>query len=237
MAERTADVAKVPEEKKRKEEAAQLWRNKTVRREIRAPARAVLSEMAPGIDGCMYCGNHKATDVEHYEPKSRRPLRTFCWFNYLLVCSECNSGVKGAKFPLDRLGQPALIDPTREDPFRHLRLVLPICAYVGLTERGQKTIDALKLNERQLPESRKDALDRIGTLLFGWTHAVAAGDERWRTGIVQGVREHPYADVVQALLREAEADDAEAYFREYRYLLPLLRDSQLKTELALPSPR
>ncbi|WP_406740241.1 hypothetical protein [Streptomyces atratus] len=234
MAERTQEIRNHPTQDERKAAAAELWGNSTVRKQIRTPAREVLSRMAPGIDGCMYCGNHKSTDVEHFEPKSRNPLRAFCWHNYLLVCSECNSAYKGSKYPLDRLYQPLLIDPTVDDPFDHLRLVLPHCDYAWLTIKGKHTRDVLRLNDRRLPEARRAALRDMGTLLRGWTMAYEQCDEEWKEGIVLGIREHPFADVCQALLRQAEDVDAEIYFREFAFLLPFLRDPDLRAALRLP---
>ena len=60
--------------------------------------------MAPGVQRCMYCLDSLGTDIDHFEPKSRRPLRTFCWHNHLLACSRCNSNYKREEYPCDGFG-------------------------------------------------------------------------------------------------------------------------------------
>lgn len=48
---------------------------------------SVLRQMAPGLERCMYCGDNQGTDIDHFEPLARNPLRTFDWLNHLLACS------------------------------------------------------------------------------------------------------------------------------------------------------
>lgn len=55
---------------------------------------------------CMYCGDNQGTDVDHFEPLSLAPLRTFDWPNHLLACSLCNSHYKRHLFPCDEDGRP-----------------------------------------------------------------------------------------------------------------------------------
>jgi hypothetical protein len=105
--------------------------------------------MAPGIEQCMYCGD-TGTEIDHFEPISRNPLRTFDWLNHLLACVNCNSRAKLAAFPIDAHGHPLLIDPTAEDPFDHLRLSLPFGRYEPLTDKGRTTIKVCSLNRPQL---------------------------------------------------------------------------------------
>lgn len=62
---------------KRKVKAANLWAHSTVRRHVREGLLATLAEMAPGHQRCMYCGDSQGTDIDHFEPKSLAPLRTF----------------------------------------------------------------------------------------------------------------------------------------------------------------
>ncbi|MFJ2779715.1 HNH endonuclease [Kitasatospora sp. NPDC087315] len=119
MAECTSEIVLAPEPETK---ARQLWKNTTVRRHVHAPLRDLLADMAAGRERCMYCGDNQATDIDHFEPIDRRPIRAFDWTNHLLACSLCNSHLKGAAFPLDEGGNPLLIDPTAEDPTPHLRL-------------------------------------------------------------------------------------------------------------------
>lgn len=121
----------------RKARAAKLWAHTTVRRRVRDGLLATLAGMAPGHQRCMYCGDSQGTDIDHFEPKSLAPLRTFEWFNHLLACAYCNSNQKRSSFPRSEAdGSPLLLDPTLQDPLEHLRLVLPVCTYKGLTPQG-----------------------------------------------------------------------------------------------------
>ncbi|MFE7622378.1 hypothetical protein [Streptomyces sp. NPDC057509] len=79
----------------RKAKAADLWAHTTVRRRVRGGLLATLADMAPGHQRCMYCGDSQGTDIDHFEPKSLAPLRTFEWFNHLLACAYCNSNRSG----------------------------------------------------------------------------------------------------------------------------------------------
>ena len=81
-------------------EARRLWALASTRSHVCGPLRAVLRAMAPGDEQCMYCGEI-GTDIEHFEPVARNPLRTFDWLNHLLACSTCNSH-KRDQFPSAR---------------------------------------------------------------------------------------------------------------------------------------
>ena len=64
--------------------ARAAWRSAdTERRGV----RFYLEKMAPGVQRCMYCGDNLGTDIDHFEPISRAPIRTFEWLNHLLACS------------------------------------------------------------------------------------------------------------------------------------------------------
>lgn len=86
-------------ESDRKATAIGLWGRFAVRRRVRPGVLAALTGMAPGHQRCMYCGDSQGTDIDHFEPKSQAPLRTFDWTNYLLACSYCNSNQKRDLFP------------------------------------------------------------------------------------------------------------------------------------------
>jgi 5-methylcytosine-specific restriction endonuclease McrA len=120
------------EDAKRAAEAPRIWRLASTRAHVHVPLDDILRQMAPGLGQCMYCGE-TGTGIDHFEPVSRNPLRTFDWLNHLLACATCNSQAKGDAFPADAHGQPLLIDPTAEDPFDHLRLSLPFGRYEPLT--------------------------------------------------------------------------------------------------------
>ena len=102
----------------------------------RRGVRTYLEKMAPGVQRCMYCGDNLGTDIDHFEPVSSAPMRTFDWLNHLLACSFCNSNQKRGSYPCDPAGKALLIDPTSEDPSRHLSLTLSNGEYRALTPQG-----------------------------------------------------------------------------------------------------
>jgi uncharacterized protein (TIGR02646 family) len=158
----------------RQREADELDRiarlNTTARWEEHRPAmntngvRESLETMAGPRRRCMFCGDSKATDIEHFRPKMRYPEHMFHWDNFLLVCWPCNRR-KGTKFPCDPAGAPLLIDPTREDPWDHLFFVAatgqvvprPDAATGQESPRGVATTDprTLPLNDESITEARR----------------------------------------------------------------------------------
>lgn len=153
------------------------------------PVRATLTKMCRGARRCMYCEDAPADEVEHFRPKDLFPERVFDWSNYLYSCGLCNGpknnkwgilprrgsvvsevararGAGVAVVPPPR-GQPALIDPGREDPLRFLIMdlagtfvLLPIPALVPRDRaRAEYTIEVLDLNKDFLLESRESALE------------------------------------------------------------------------------
>lgn len=99
-------------------DVAATWRNAR-RTSLLGRVHASLCRMAGARERCMYCLDSLGTDIEHFWPKSPYPGRMFQWPNLLLGCAECGRR-KGARFPLGDDGQPALLDPTQDDPWRHL---------------------------------------------------------------------------------------------------------------------
>ncbi len=93
---------------------------KTARR-TRTLARVaqVLASMSGRRQRCMFCGDSRSTDIEHFWPKTRYRQRVFRWPNMLWICAGCNRQ-KGDQFPLDGSRRPLLIDPTTEDPWDFL---------------------------------------------------------------------------------------------------------------------
>ncbi|GIF06731.1 HNH endonuclease family protein [Actinoplanes siamensis] len=96
---------------------------------------------------CMYCHESRGTDVDHYEPIKRRPLRAFDWHNHLLACSCCNQQAKQEIFPVDPAGRPLLLDPAADDSADHMTLA-STGEFIDLTPRGAETIAVLGLNRR-----------------------------------------------------------------------------------------
>jgi len=208
-------------------EARRLWRNGATRAEVHAPLLRILNGMAPGVERCMYCGDGQGSDVDHFEPLVRQPLRAFDWLNHLLACAICNSHYKRERFPEDGDGNPLLIDPTIEDPLDHIRLTLATGTYAPLTTKGEISIDVFQLNRRQLVEGRLVAWVSIAELLRTWLSA----DERQRARTLWVVKRQPFADVSHAMMRRATAPGATVVFAEVPGLLEALRDDSLRREL------
>lgn len=79
----------------------------------------ILALMSGKRQRCMFCGDSRSTDIEHFWPKSRYRPRVFHWDNLLWICAGCNRH-KGDWFHLDKRRRPLLIDPTAEDPWDFL---------------------------------------------------------------------------------------------------------------------
>lgn len=136
------------------QDARHAWKAaRTEQREIRQR----LEVMALGVRRCMYCGDNLGTDIDHFDPIHRTPLRTFDWLNHLLACSFCNSNQKRDRYPCDNAGQCLLVDPTREDPSDHIRLVLSTGEYRELSDKGSATIRTFGLNRADLIRGRLNA--------------------------------------------------------------------------------
>ncbi|WP_184754233.1 HNH endonuclease [Streptosporangium album] len=127
---------------------------------VRVRLAGHLNAMATGIRRCMYCGDGLGTDIDHFEPLAEAPLRAFDWPNHLLACSHCNSHQKRELFPRDEDGRPMLVDPSAEDPYGHLELVLSTGTYEALTVRGDATIKVFGLNRSDLERGRAAAFIR-----------------------------------------------------------------------------
>jgi hypothetical protein len=67
--------------------------------------RAALETMTHGAVRCMYCDDSRATDINHFQPLAKAPLRALVWANHLLACSHCNSNVKRHSRFLQQINQ------------------------------------------------------------------------------------------------------------------------------------
>ncbi|GGM91910.1 HNH endonuclease [Streptomyces fuscichromogenes] len=223
----TDDIRRQATERERKDRAKELWAN---RRQVRPALVKGLAEMAPGHERCMYCGDSQGTDIDHFEPKSLAPLRTFDWLNHLLACLFCNSNQKRNLFPTAADGSPLLVDPTVEDPLDHLRLVLPLGTYRGLTDRGRACIEVFGLNERAvLVKGRVDAYWTARDSVELWRTAMDKGDRDKAKRIVRVAWDRPLIDVLVAMFHQSGHPAADALFAGEEELLGLLLDSELRT--------
>ena len=104
---------------------------------------------------CVYCLDSHGADIEHFRPKAIYPKRMYHWPNLLLCCTECGR-FKGNQFPMSGR-QALLIDPTREDPWKHLDFD-PVTGNISArfdlhlddwSAKGTATVDVLKLDRRE----------------------------------------------------------------------------------------
>lgn len=194
---------------------------------------------------CAYCESPlQATgggDVEHFRPKalprgdSTTPARhlyyawlAYEWHNLLLACRECNAR-KRDLFPVEGARarmlasvadcraqeQPLLLDPCWDRPQEHLRFTREGHC-LGLTPRGQATVDLLALDRPALVAARQArlatlALEVESLLALPARRAGGASDPARRLSAFVGAQA-PYAQasrqLVLALLGELQSRPA-----------------------------
>lgn len=165
--------------------------------------REHLNRMAPGIQRCMYCADSLGTDIDHFEPIKEFPAGTFNWPNHLLACSYCNSNQKRDRFPRDGSGRALLIDPTRDDPARHLRLILRTGDYRSLTPSGEASVEVFGLNRRDLTRGRAAAFEMAKAALCR-AHDLLGQDRRAEAmECLHALGQQPHASVLAEMLRSA----------------------------------
>ncbi|MCF6526185.1 HNH endonuclease [Streptomyces sp. JJ36] len=185
------------------------WKNARI---LRRDILELLENMAPGINRCMYCGDSLGTDIDHFEPLARNPLRAFEWINHLLACSFCNSNKKRDQFPCDDYGHPLLIDPTHEDPYDHIRLVFTTGKYVPLSPKGEATIEVFGLSRMPLERGRASAFVRCKSMLRDFNGQLMRGNASAVVEVRRAMFDQPFADVFLAMLQQAEKPGAAIVF-------------------------
>jgi hypothetical protein len=155
----------------------------------------------------MYCDDSRGTDIDHFEPLDRAPLRAFEWPNHLLACSYCNSNAKREQYPVDRVtGACLLVDPTADDPADHLELLLSTGAYAAVANsaKGEATIEVFGLNRPELVKGRQDAFVKARSILRDWHHLCGREEHeavQEAARLAQALVDSPFADVVHAMIR------------------------------------
>lgn len=181
-----------------------MWDSSRVERR---GVRERLAVMAPGIRRCMYCGDNLGTDIDHFEPISRAPLSTFVWLNHLLACGHCNNK-KRDSYPCDPSGGRLIIDPTRDEPSDHLRLILATGKYEALTVTGETTIEIFGLNRPDLVNGRNRAFSTRRILLHNIARLIDDGRLNEALRYAKLLTEEPLASVLYAMLGVLETTGA-----------------------------
>lgn len=117
--------------------------------------------ISSSYEKCCYCGSKPAEggsslQVEHYEPKSLYPDRTFAWDNLLPACSKCNR----AKYDHDTRQKP-IVDPYRDDPavyFIYDDIIMTGSTTAPDAVIAERTIKVCNLNRRDLYKKRSELL-------------------------------------------------------------------------------
>jgi 5-methylcytosine-specific restriction endonuclease McrA len=210
--------------------ARSRWHGASV---LRRQLSAVLETMAHGRKCCNYCSDNLGTDIDHYCPIAEAPLSTFEWTNHLLACSRCNTHVKGSHFPRDPLGNPLIIDPTRDDPWDHIRLTPTTGQYYAITDKGRTTKELL-LDHDLLARGRAAAWLEASDQVIGHSAAVAKGDAIKALQYQFRLLQRPNLDAFYAMLRWSEISSAHSMF-DSRCLKGLLDNPALyRSWLSLP---
>ncbi|MBT2606030.1 HNH endonuclease [Bacillus sp. ISL-53] len=111
---------------------------------------------------CAYCESKITAidhgDIEHIEPKSKVPIRTFDWDNLTLSCRKCNQN-KGAYYNPEK----PLLNPYLDDIGKEIVFLGPIIS--ARTDRAQLTVKLLKLDRVELFERRTNYINNIQPLI------------------------------------------------------------------------
>lgn len=175
-----------------------------------------LLTMCIGVEVCNYCEQNEATDIEHIEPKSFFPEKTFDWQNYLLACRTCNTDYKSDKmYVFDNTNtnnpillirdtppsstQIAFINPRAENPMDFMKLNLSDFQFYAIHppntqahQKAEKTLEILQLNNRRtLIHNRKHAFDYYKRLLREY---VAVKNATTHQQLEQALDGHPPID-------------------------------------------
>jgi len=184
-----------------------------------ASVKGALIKMQHGK--CAFCESqvrHVAHgDVEHFRPKAGftrkgvlvRPgyyWLAYDWENLLFACQLCNQRHKRNAFPLPAGSrrvrrptgnlaneQPLFVDPTREDPARHIEFNEHVVRAVKGDRRGRRTIRGLGLNRDALKRRRETFLEALRII---WDLAAACPKT-------------PQRAAAEAWLKRAQGDTAE----------------------------
>jgi hypothetical protein len=193
------------------ESARRSWKNSA---RAKMGIRNALFHVASGVERCMYCGDSRGTDIDHFQPIAVAPLRTFDWKNHLLACSTCNSNEKRDAYPCDQAGQSLLIDPSIEDPADHIKLELSEGVYAALTHKGCASITVFGLNRADLRKGRSDAFIRCKSMLRDYRNSKIQGKIEDAENIKDALQRQPFADVLNAMYRVADLPGAAVVFED-----------------------
>ncbi|MGB6406046.1 MAG: retron system putative HNH endonuclease [Planococcus donghaensis] len=140
--------------------------NTTIRDRYNNPEiKKFLKDMYNGK--CCYCensiGREDYENIEHLKPKSAPNFHmlTFYWRNLHWSCGRCNKN-KRAKWN----SHYPILDPTKDNPEKHLKMNIVTGEIANKTRRGKTTINHAQLNRDKLVEARKRIIDKLNLIFL-----------------------------------------------------------------------
>ncbi|MCB9763090.1 MAG: HNH endonuclease [Alphaproteobacteria bacterium] len=176
-----------------KARADQMWPKGSTQtlQEIRDTLKGMNGDLA---GRCMYCENSEAGHIDHFEPRSRAPERTFDWLNLLLACERCNSNHKRDRFLGPDGERP--VDPTDDRPSKHLRFT-PSGVVKHRDARGDWSIELFGLDRDLLEQGRGDAWTTLLSLVPRYARLRAEGRDEDAEKTALAIQRGPFPTMRQ----------------------------------------
>lgn len=133
---------------------------------------------------CAYCGVKLAPEgkihIDHFEPRSSSPQKTFCWSNLFLCCPNdgrqyCASYKDNTK---NRNKNKAILKPDQVNPESYLtyeRAEIKCREPNPDSTLALNTIERLNLNHRDLVNQRESVLKRVDSTIEGLNDVLLSG--------------------------------------------------------------
>lgn len=176
-----------------------------------------LARMSGRRSRCMFCGDSRGMDIEHFWPVVPYKDKTFLWQNLLWACAECNRK-KGNRLDLDASGRPLLIDPTVEDPWdflffdTHTGIIKAKCdPHTGaFSAKGRYTTDPdiLPMNVEAVTEGRQRTARNLHRAVDTFLHKAPADLNVAKSELLQVIGDNDdYGLVAWYFVREGSVEE------------------------------
>jgi len=202
------------------------WKNARTTKTMKRVA-GILARMSGKRSRCMFCGDSRGMDIEHFWPVVPYKDRTFLWENLLWACSECNRK-KGNRFDLDPAGRPLLIDPTAEDPWdflffdAHTGIIKAKCDpdTGAFSPKGKYTTDSknLPINIEAVTEGRQRTARSLRRAVRAFLDKAPADCDGAKSDLLQVIRDNDdYGLIAWYFVREGGREEP---FRSMKQTYP-----------------
>lgn len=170
--------------------------------------RQTLREASGPPDGaCMYCEVPRANHIDHFDPRTRAPLRTFDWPNLVWSCATCDTTHKGARFVREADGVLP-VNPRVDRPEDHLRTT-PEGYIDPISTRGEWTRDLLGLDEASLPRIRRVRWLALVRTIPVYAEARIVGATRRADELEEDIRWGGFPSILRDIVHDASGPYAE----------------------------